>query len=453
MTPQSARMMASAHQESSKQAGPDAGAQRTSSLRKSGAVPAPDSSNANNEAGDYFEDAADPDPLAHSNIRILESSLSAPVHEIDENYAHPTGRPLLRNRTVSPLSSGKPGPLTPAHLPASVNRGASPGPNHPGGSSSSSSKKSKIRWHFGIRSRSEPLEVMLEIYRTLKTLGFEWKEKDPEKRINMEDYKDELDYDGGVGHERVTSGDREEQKKRRRKEEEEFNKKAQALFFIETRCRLDDVIVRMDLQLYSIDSENYLVDFRNLGYRLVKQTSSKVSTPVQARVSFAGSAGGNDSEYDTAESTGVSPPKEGTGGMSTPLSSEPNSQHHALLQQAAARAGAVGGDITSHMSSATARQMWEAAAKARVQGTHHDIGGLSGAAATGQRGGSTHSGSPAGSDSMTRGGRPQYSRSHSGKSAYGAGGGGQVSSPFLFLECACRLIVELGECGFGLRDG
>jgi carbon catabolite-derepressing protein kinase len=37
-----------------------------------------------------------------------------------------------------------------------------------------SSKKSKTRWHFGIRSRSYPLDVMGEIYRALKNLGAEW---------------------------------------------------------------------------------------------------------------------------------------------------------------------------------------------------------------------------------------------------------------------------------------
>lgn len=37
-----------------------------------------------------------------------------------------------------------------------------------------STKKSKTRWHFGIRSRSYPLDVMGEIYRALKNLGAEW---------------------------------------------------------------------------------------------------------------------------------------------------------------------------------------------------------------------------------------------------------------------------------------
>lgn len=37
-----------------------------------------------------------------------------------------------------------------------------------------STKKSKIRWHFGIRSKSYPLDVMGEIYRALKNLGAQW---------------------------------------------------------------------------------------------------------------------------------------------------------------------------------------------------------------------------------------------------------------------------------------
>jgi carbon catabolite-derepressing protein kinase len=38
-------------------------------------------------------------------------------------------------------------------------------------------KKYKTKWHFGIRSHSPPTEVMPEIYRVLKILGMEWKEK------------------------------------------------------------------------------------------------------------------------------------------------------------------------------------------------------------------------------------------------------------------------------------
>jgi carbon catabolite-derepressing protein kinase len=35
----------------------------------------------------------------------------------------------------------------------------------------------------------------------------------------------------------------------------------------------------MDLQLYRIDDQNYLVDFRNLGYRAIKPTPASSSSP------------------------------------------------------------------------------------------------------------------------------------------------------------------------------
>lgn len=71
------------------------------------------------------------------------------------------------------------------------------------------------------------MEVMLEIYRTLKALKMEWK---PKKGAS------------GVGEEE----EGEDSKKRRRREEEERVKKAQELYFVETRCRMDDVMVRSD---------------------------------------------------------------------------------------------------------------------------------------------------------------------------------------------------------------
>ncbi|KAF6761415.1 snf 1 [Ephemerocybe angulata] len=123
-------------------------------------------------------------------------------------------------------------------------------------------KKSQHRtkWHFGIRSRSPPMEVMLEIYRTLKTLGMEWKEKrnlgglgglsmqsrrdpfaagDARGRAGIERAR-EYDGDGGVDL-----------------------KAAASIYFVETRCRVQDVVVLMNLQLYMVDSINYLVDFHH----------------------------------------------------------------------------------------------------------------------------------------------------------------------------------------------
>lgn len=103
-------------------------------------------------------------------------------------------------------------------------------------SSSSAAKKSKAsKWHFGIRSRSPPMEVMLEIYRTLKSLGMEWKKKDLPAEPPRSDNHDDLQI-------------------------------PQDLFFVETRSRIKNVIIRMDLQLYRVDESNYLVDFRLVDY-------------------------------------------------------------------------------------------------------------------------------------------------------------------------------------------
>jgi carbon catabolite-derepressing protein kinase len=91
-------------------------------------------------------------------------------------------------------------------------------------------KQHKTKWHFGIRSRSPPMEVMLEIYRTLKALGMEWKEKKNlgglggvKKRggvAGIERVRD-LDGEGGVDL-----------------------KAAAGVYFVETRARVQDVVVR-----------------------------------------------------------------------------------------------------------------------------------------------------------------------------------------------------------------
>ncbi|KAG5644955.1 hypothetical protein DXG03_007325 [Asterophora parasitica] len=111
-------------------------------------------------------------------------------------------------------------------------------------------KQHKTKWHFGIRSRSPPMEVMLEIYRTLKALGMEWKEKKNlgglgglkargRSGAGIERVRG-LDGDGGVDL-----------------------KAAAGIYFVETRARVQDVVVLMNLQLYMVDSINYLVDFHH----------------------------------------------------------------------------------------------------------------------------------------------------------------------------------------------
>jgi len=115
-------------------------------------------------------------------------------------------------------------------------------------------KPHRARWHFGIRSRSPPMEVMAEIYRTLQTLGMEWKEK-----------KDL----GGLGG-RVNKLQRERPKIERTREWDGPDsrprvdlKAAAGIYLVECRIRLDQVVVRMNIQLYQVDEINYLVDFHH----------------------------------------------------------------------------------------------------------------------------------------------------------------------------------------------
>lgn len=77
--------------------------------------------------------------------------------------------------------------------------------------------KPKSRWHFGIRSKCPAWEVMLELYRSLQNVGMEWKTIDA----------------------------------------------------YHLRCRYKyptvGLVVKFDLQLYKLENNSYLVDFKNAG--------------------------------------------------------------------------------------------------------------------------------------------------------------------------------------------
>ena len=42
-----------------------------------------------------------------------------------------------------------------------------------------SSRQVRSRWHYGIRSKSNPLDIMVEIYRAVQNAGMKWKTMDP----------------------------------------------------------------------------------------------------------------------------------------------------------------------------------------------------------------------------------------------------------------------------------
>jgi carbon catabolite-derepressing protein kinase len=98
-------------------------------------------------------------------------------------------------------------------------------------------KNRRTKWHFGIRSRSPPMEVMLEIYRTLKALGMEWKEK---KNL------------GGLGNLRAKGligcygrGDKYNVERNVDLDGagEVDLKAASSVYFVETRARVQDIVV------------------------------------------------------------------------------------------------------------------------------------------------------------------------------------------------------------------
>lgn len=90
----------------------------------------------------------------------------------------------------------------------------------------------------------------MEIYRALAVLRMEWKEKN------------NLDGLGGIEGRQGTVG------KVERDSDMDADgpvdlKAASGIYFVETRTRVRDVVVLMNLQLYNIDSTNYLVDFHH----------------------------------------------------------------------------------------------------------------------------------------------------------------------------------------------
>jgi carbon catabolite-derepressing protein kinase len=99
-------------------------------------------------------------------------------------------------------------------------------------------KQHRTKWHFGIRSRSPPMEVMLEIYRTLKTLGMEWKEKKYLGGLGTAPHH-------GHGSRRKSAHGRIERAREHDGEHIDL-KAASTIYFVETRCREGDVVVRCD---------------------------------------------------------------------------------------------------------------------------------------------------------------------------------------------------------------
>ncbi|KAI8989339.1 kinase-like domain-containing protein [Pilobolus umbonatus] len=171
----------------------------------------------NTTLDDQFKKSADDQTLDESSISVLSSSLpnSDFIHASRErsssNVSSRAGYPIAPMNGTPP-----PGAMIPAINPISnsqrLSRQLQVTPAH-----IKKPHKSRSKWHFGIRSKCPAWEVMLEIYRSLKNVGMEWKTVDP----------------------------------------------------YHIRCRYTyptiGLIVKFDLQLYKLESNSYLVDFKNGG--------------------------------------------------------------------------------------------------------------------------------------------------------------------------------------------
>ena len=106
----------------------------------------------------------------------------------------------------------------------------------------------KPKWHFGIRSRSPPMEVMLEIYKTLNILGMEWRRKDSVQMPEIGPpppggYPEEVEAAIGQWVEQGGMAPQMGRKMPIKKDVAAQDKAAQGLYLVETRARYGDVMV------------------------------------------------------------------------------------------------------------------------------------------------------------------------------------------------------------------
>ncbi|PWN31029.1 Pkinase-domain-containing protein [Jaminaea rosea] len=226
-------------------------------------------------------------------------------------------------------------------------------------------RRSRPRWHFGIRSRSPPMEIIMELYRTLEALGMEWRVKKAPRTARQ---GEDVSQQGQQQPNTDTQAAAGESSSKETGSDNALPGASTELFFIETRWRVENVIVRMDLQLYSVDSNNYLVDFRNVAYVRLDPTPPRTQESSNEDLAEL---------RDAAATEGV----------------------ERALDSAAQEARSMGGDEQQHRANMRRRLL-----------------------------GKTSASKPSLAPAVPEGRK-------------------EVCSPFLFLECATRLIVELAGGG------
>ncbi|CAD6588078.1 MAG: Protein kinase [Tremellales sp. Tagirdzhanova-0007] len=225
-------------------------------------------------------DIPKPPPVTHNGVEEMDwEDLEGEIQDIPNAHFDVLTSSLLRSMTPGSAAANTTiaTPIDPRAARDALENLASAGSAASASSASQYVEKplQKPKWHFGIRSRSPPMEVMLEIYKTLNILGMEWRRKDgvnlpeigpPPPGAYPEDVEIALAQWISQGGTAPQMG----KKAPSKKDIAAQDKVAQGLYLVETRARYGDV--RMDLQLYRVDSQNYLVDFRNIGYYMASES-------------------------------------------------------------------------------------------------------------------------------------------------------------------------------------
>lgn len=152
----------------------------------------------------YVIPSSSPPPTNYSPSNSIDKSTS----ENAAAYRHPERIGPLRERGAqNPNTLSATQPMPPL-----------------GGEKMRGTPVKRAKWHLGIRSQSKPNDIMLEVYRAMKALDYEWKIINPYhvrvRRVNKEDDKQDM---------------------------------------------------KMSLQLYQVDSKSYLLDFKSLTNDEVEQ--------------------------------------------------------------------------------------------------------------------------------------------------------------------------------------
>nr|ANT47199.1 5'-AMP-activated protein kinase catalytic subunit alpha-2 [Dastarcus helophoroides] len=184
-------------------------------------------------SGDPHDQLAIAYHLIIDNKRIADEAAKA---EIKDFYVAGSPPPVSMSPSPSPCDTIS-SPLRPHPERIAPLRDRVIASNH--AASGERGRVKRAKWHLGIRSQSKPNDIMMEVYRAMKALNYEWKVINP--------------YHVRVRHKNV----------------------------------LHDKYVMMSLQLYQVDYKSYLLDFKSLSNEEAEINSANnpgigsVPTPLQ----------------------------------------------------------------------------------------------------------------------------------------------------------------------------